>query len=98
MSSEVAVLLYPGCIFFEVALATETLAAHLPVRFYTPQGQALPLSNGLLVQPAGAFADLNRKIATAVLIPGGDPESVLAPENIAAGLAAPLCTSCSSQH
>ena len=41
MTSEVAVLLYPGCIFFEVALAAETLAARLPVRCYTPTGEPL---------------------------------------------------------
>lgn len=93
MPSEVAVLLYPGCTFFEVALATETLAPHLPVRFYTPGGEPLALSNGAVVQAAGAFSDLERKTVCAVLVPGGDPKSVLVPENLTAGV---LCRAAGS--
>ena len=84
MSNEVAVLLYPGCVFFEVALATETLAAHMPVRYYTPNGQAHSASNGAHIQASGDFSSLATATAAAVLIPGGGPRSILLPEPVAA--------------
>ena len=83
MSNEVAVLLYPGCIFFEIALATETLAEHMPVRYYTPNGQAHRASNGALIQASGDFAKLVTAAVAAVLIPGGDPQSIVLPEPVA---------------
>lgn len=83
MQSEVAVLLYPGCIFFEIALATETLAAHFPVRYYTPDGRSHNASNAATVAAAGNFTDLEHASPIAVLVPGGDPGSILAPANAA---------------
>ena len=83
MSSEVAVLLYPGCIFFEIALATETLAEHVAVRYYTPDGQTHLASNGAHIHARGSFADLTSAKVAAVLIPGGDPRSILVPKRLA---------------
>lgn len=79
MSSPVVVLLYPGCIFFEIALAAEVLAARYPLRFLTPDGADLTASNGLRLRSDGAFDRLDAPTPAAVLVPGGDPRSVLEP-------------------
>ncbi len=84
MANEVAVLLYPGCIFFEIALAVETLAEQLPVRYYTPDGQSHVASNGAHICASGDFASLATAPAAAVLIPGGDPRRILLPKRVAA--------------
>jgi transcriptional regulator GlxA family with amidase domain len=84
MPNEVAVLLYPGCIFFEIALAVETLAEHLSVRYYTPDGQTHRASNGAHIEASGDFASLATARVAAVLIPGGDPRSIVSPELLAA--------------
>jgi len=80
---QVAVLLYPGCIFFEIALATETLAKHLPVRYYTPDGQPHQGSNGSTISSAGDLSALKSASTRAVLVPGGDPRALLLPTAIA---------------
>lgn len=80
---EVAVLLYPGGIFFEVALAAETLAAHLTVRYYTPDGAPFRASNHANVAPDGDLASLQRADVRAVLVPGGDPHALLVPAPLA---------------
>jgi transcriptional regulator GlxA family with amidase domain len=69
MSKEAAVLLYPGCIFFEVALVTETLAEHMPVRYYTPDGQVHIASNGAHIGASGDFEALSKATVVAVLVP-----------------------------
>ncbi len=79
-------MLYPGCIFFEIALAVETLAAHVPVKYYTPDGQTHIASNGAHILPSGDFEALVSATVAAVLIPGGDPQSILLPEPSAARL------------
>lgn len=81
--SFVAVVLYPGCVFFEVALAAEVAAAKFPVRAYSPDGNAHAASNGLAVEVAGSFGDLSSTPAKAVLVPGGDPRSILVPRALA---------------
>lgn len=42
---KVAVLLYPGCIFLEIAPALELLAPRCDVLFYTPDGANLCLAS-----------------------------------------------------
>lgn len=83
---QVAVLLYPGCIFFEVALALEALSGHCGLHFFTPDGQPHAASNGsrLLVDgDYAALAVLAREGAVqAVLVPGGDPGSIV-PDQLA---------------
>jgi putative intracellular protease/amidase len=73
----VAVLLYPGCIFFEVALAAETLSKTMDLRFFTPDGEDHASSMGAVIRAAGSYADLVRLPADALLIPGGDPGSII---------------------
>lgn len=79
MSAPVAVLLYPGCIFFEVALAAETLAPHRRVLWYTPDGAPHRASNGATITADGRHEELPVARPAAVLVPGGDPRSLLLP-------------------
>ncbi|WP_128003678.1 DJ-1/PfpI family protein [Piscinibacter defluvii] len=83
MRSEVSVLLYSGCTFFEVALAVEVLAPRYDVRYYSPDGRDHLASNGATIVPHGSYRDLEASTSVAVLIPGGDPGSILVPENLA---------------
>lgn len=80
----VAVLLYPGCIFFEIALAAETLRPRYAIRYYTPDGAPHAASNGAEVAASGSYAELAREEPAALLVPGGDPRSILLPSNRAA--------------
>lgn len=77
MHQQAVVLLYPGCIFFEVALAAETLAKSLELRFLTPGGEDHPSSMGAVIRSSGSYDDLAGLTATVVLIPGGDPGSII---------------------
>ncbi len=81
----VAVLLYPGCIFFEIALAAELLARlGCTLRYYSPDGSPHQASLGACIAPQGAYADLARESGglAAVLVPGGDPGSII-PQQLA---------------
>lgn len=85
----VAVLLYPGCIFFEVALAAEVLAARARLQWLTPDGATHEASNGSRISADGAYDRLLHERYDAVLVPGGDPGSILLPHpQPAAGLQA----------
>jgi transcriptional regulator GlxA family with amidase domain len=88
MRQKIAVLLYPGCIFFEVALAAETLAKSLELRFLTPDGEDHPSSIGGVIRSSGSYDDLLDLDVAAVLIPGGDPGSIIPPGRATAALRA----------
>lgn len=80
----VAVLLYPGCAFFEIALAAETLArAGAALRWFTPDGAPHAASNGARIGADGDLAALAGAQVAAVLVPGGDPGSILVPQDLA---------------
>lgn len=79
LTMHVAVLLYPGCIFFEIALAAETLAGHCTLSYYTPDGEPHRASNGATLVPAGDLSALKSASLQAVLVPGGDPRSLMLP-------------------
>lgn len=78
---EAAVLLYPGCIFFEIALAAETLASCMRLRYFTPDGLVHQASNGAVIESAGDLSDLQFADVRAILIPGGDPTYLLSAES-----------------
>lgn len=83
MAKPVAVILYAGCTFFEVALAAEVIAAKRRVEYFTPEGAAHHASNGAVIEAAGDFAALAAADLAAVLVPGGDPRSILLPAALA---------------
>ena len=84
----VAVLLYPGCVFQEIALAVEVLAPHRPLRYLTPDGAVHRASNGARLQADGDYGWLDTGAVTAVLVPGGDPGSIVPSGRARAGLQA----------
>lgn len=86
----IAVLLYPGCIFFEIALAGEALGAHYPIRYYTPEGAPHTASNGAEIRATGSYAQLAAASPLALLVPGGDPGPLLQPVELASPLIATL--------
>lgn len=73
----VGVLLYPGCIFLEIAAAVELLAPRCRLLYATPDGAEHPASNGSLLRPQACYLDLVTAPLQAVLVPGGDPGSIV---------------------
>lgn len=71
------VVLYPGCIEFEIMLATEVLNPALPVEVATPNGSDHRGSNGMVIRATCAYADVNPHKYAVVLVPGGDTYEVL---------------------
>jgi putative intracellular protease/amidase len=73
----VVVLLYPGCIFFEIAAAVELLARSCDLAYFTPDGALHAASNGARIAADGSYADAAAVDARCVLVPGGDPNSII---------------------
>ena len=82
MKKNAAVLLYPGCIFFEIALAVETLEKSCHVGYFTPDATDHCASNGAVIRASGSYSDLAQLEVDCVLIPGGDPGSII-PDGLA---------------
>jgi protein deglycase len=71
------ILLYPGCILFEVLLAAELLSQRgVRVDTVYPNGEAFKDSSGLIIQPTHRYASVPPDYAC-ILIPGGDPSSIM---------------------
>jgi transcriptional regulator GlxA family with amidase domain len=75
----VVVLLYPGCIFLEIAPVLELLAPFCDIGFFTPDGTVHDASNGARILPSGPYADAAAAQADCVVVPGGDPDSIIEP-------------------
>jgi putative intracellular protease/amidase len=73
---EILVILYPGCIFFEIALATELLAEKFQIVFATPDGENHISSNGSVIKANTSYKNVSLTECKAVLVPGGDPGSI----------------------
>ncbi len=71
------VLAYPGCIGYEVMLATELLCEQLPVRVTTPDGSAFVNSNGMTIASDMAYKDVDPSVFRCVLVPGGNPDGIV---------------------
>ena len=84
----VAVLLYPGCVFQEIALAVEVLAPHRRLHYLTPEGEVHIASNGARLLADGPYERLVDEPMAAVLVPGGDPGSIVPTGRARAGLQA----------
>ncbi|MGY4494401.1 DJ-1/PfpI family protein [Pseudomonas sp. TE3610] len=82
LKPEVSVLLFPGCVLFEIALALEQIASHFSVRFYTPLGDSHVSSQGFELQPHGSYKTLVAAKSAAVLVPGGDSRGALSAEHL----------------
>jgi putative intracellular protease/amidase/8-oxo-dGTP pyrophosphatase MutT (NUDIX family) len=73
----VIVTLYPGCISFEVALAAELLSEKYQILNATPDGQDLTDSSGLPLKAQLSYAQVKLEDCRAVLVPGGNPDSLI---------------------
>lgn len=69
--------LYPGCISFEVALVAELLSEKYEIITATPDGQDLTGSSGLPMKAHLSYAQVSLENCKAVIVPGGDPGSVI---------------------
>jgi putative intracellular protease/amidase len=76
MKQTVVAILYPGCIFFELALALELLAEKYQIVFATPDGSDHQASNGSVIMANTSYEDVDLTNCRAVLVPGGDPGSI----------------------
>lgn len=72
----ILVLLYPGCIFFELALATELLAKKYDLVYATPDGLDHHANNGMVIKSEASYKNADLSTCVAVLVPGGNFESV----------------------
>jgi putative intracellular protease/amidase len=81
-----AVLLYPGCTYFEVAATVDVLSCHFEVLHFTPDGSEITDSSGRTLTAQGSYADLERGQLDCVLIPGGDPRSIVPEHKATAAL------------
>ena len=82
MSAErarVSVLLYPGCIVFEIAAVLELLARSCELRCFTPDAQPHAASNGTRLLADGSYADAVVYEARCVIVPGGNPDAIIEP-------------------
>jgi len=79
MPRKAIVILYPGCAFFEIALAAEVLAGAMEVAFYTPDGNPHVSSTGAVILPTGSYedAEVEHHLHGIVIVPGGDPGSII---------------------
>ncbi|MGZ3771934.1 MAG: DJ-1/PfpI family protein, partial [Bdellovibrio sp.] len=74
---KIIIVLYPGCISFEVALVAELLSEKYEVVNATPNGQDLIEASGLPLKAQISYAEINLQNCRAVLVPGGNPESIV---------------------
>ncbi|MHC4472029.1 MAG: DJ-1/PfpI family protein [Planctomycetota bacterium] len=77
MGEKTLAILYPGCVAFEIGLALELLSEELPVEAAGPAGVPRVACAGLLVEPHLSFAEVRVSDYRAVIVPGGDPESIM---------------------
>jgi putative intracellular protease/amidase len=77
LTKHTLVILYPGCIEYEIVLAAQLLHPHFPVRTATPGGHAHAGFSGLILQGQLSYQQIVPAEVGVVLIPGGDPGSVL---------------------
>ncbi|MGI9278044.1 MAG: DJ-1/PfpI family protein [Endozoicomonas sp.] len=77
MKKKVLVLLYPGCIEYEIKAALELLANQCEIHVTAPVKGTLPGSTGLLYQINMSFEEALKEHFDCLLVPGGDPGSVV---------------------
>lgn len=77
MKESVLVLLYPGCVAFEVALAAELLSAKFNIVTATPDGGPLAGGSGLPLRALVSYAEARTGNFQGILVPGGDPRAIV---------------------
>lgn len=77
VSKRVVVVVYPGCVLYEVMLAIELVGEHVRVDIVSPDGQPPTLATGFPCSVDFSFALAPRENVVGVLIPGGDPGDLI---------------------
>jgi putative intracellular protease/amidase len=80
----VAVVLYPGCIFFEISAVSELLADRCEVKFLSSHDSIHVASNGSRILTDGILVD-PRELSDgfdAIIVPGGNPDSIVEPHTV----------------
>jgi len=78
IKENIIVLLYPGCISYEVALAAELLSEKYEVLNATPDGRDLPAqTTGLSLRTQLSYSEVNLDNCKAILVPGGNPQVLI---------------------
>lgn len=70
-------LLYPGCIPFEIMMAAELIGEELPIDVATPDGSDYRAANGIVYRAQFAYDDVQVNDYRCVLVPGGDPYDIM---------------------
>ncbi len=73
----VIIVLYPGCISFEVTLASELLSAKYELVTVSPEGLDVRMNSGLPIKINKSFKEVDLVGCNAILVPGGDPRSLI---------------------
>lgn len=82
MSKKVLLMLYPGCISFETMLAVEILGQTFLVEVVTSNDAVHTDASGLKLEPHLPFDDIHLKNYVALLVPGGNPDSIVGKADI----------------
>lgn len=77
ISKRVVVVVYPGCVLYEVMLAVELIGEHVRIEMISPEGEPVTLATGFTVGADASFAGAPRANVVGVLIPGGDPGDLI---------------------
>ncbi len=76
MKEQILVLLYPGCISYEVALASELLSEKFQIVTASPEGSPITEASGLPLAIELKYSEVKLDNCKAILVPGGDPKSI----------------------
>jgi putative intracellular protease/amidase len=78
----VIVVLYPACVFFEIAEAISLLSKNSQIIIASPDGKPVRVGEGFTVEATLSYAQVNLSQVRFVLIPGGDCSSVMHSTNL----------------
>ena len=76
-SQRILVMLYPGCISFEIMLAIEILGTEFPIDVVTTNNDIHTDRSGLQIKPQLLFEEILVKNYAALIIPGGNPDVII---------------------
>jgi transcriptional regulator GlxA family with amidase domain len=71
------IILYPGCIYFEIAAFVAQAAASHKIEVVIPEGNQLRVDEGITIVADANYADCTLENTEFVVIPGGDPYAVI---------------------
>ncbi|MGY0219411.1 DJ-1/PfpI family protein [Endozoicomonadaceae bacterium StTr2] len=82
MNKKTLVILYPGCIEFEIKFTLEVISKNSEIYTSTPDGKALKGSTGITYLPDFSYKAALDQHFDCILIPGGDQEDVVENESL----------------